>query len=58
MSFPLQGEKVTLMDEDAYVVGLSFFPLSLATSLATKNVQMIAELAGVRVSICSSSALP
>ena len=37
------------MDEDAYVVGLSFFPPSLATSLTTKKVQMMAELAGVKL---------
>ena len=43
----MQNKKVNLLDEDAYVVGLSFFPPSLTSKLNVQVVKTMAAAAGI-----------
>ena len=48
--YSLYGNKIHLLDEDAYVVGLSFFPPAIAPNLCVSIVQAMAEATGVKLS--------
>ena len=45
----MQNKKVNLLDEDAYVVGLSFFPPSLTSKLNVQVVKTMATAAGINL---------
>ena len=40
---------VALLDEDAYVVGISYFPATLSGKLTTKIVSTMAEATGLKL---------
>lgn len=45
----MQHKKVNLLDEDAYVVGLTFFPPSLTSKLNVQVVRTMAGAAGINL---------
>ena len=45
----MQHQKVNLLDEDAYVIGLSFFPPSLTSKLNVQVVKTMAAAAGINL---------
>ena len=46
----MQHKSVNLLDEDAYVIGLSFFPPSLTSKLNVQVVKTMAAAAGIKLS--------
>ena len=45
----MQHKKVNLLDDDAYVVGLTFFPPSLTSKLNVQVVKTMATAAGINL---------